>query len=193
MVPISIVWAWEEVHLSAKDVLLPRLESVHSNLADAEGADDGIVVRSSGEVRRAGRIVVEDVGVGIDISLLVEVQTEEELEVCGVGVVKELADGALSPISIRRAEIEGECIDTQGQGLVDVELGVSTAFSDAPNLESMLAPRFQRKSEEVSVPCNGHRRTARWQCRPRTANRPAGWPDLSKMLFQAFWVTSRKN
>lgn len=124
----------DEVNLSVEVVLHPGLEPIGSNAANAECAHDWVLVRTCAEVGGATDVVCDNLRVGVDVAGLVEVQTKEELEASGVGVVEELADGACRPRLARLADIEGEGVNAEGLSLVYIELCMTAAFCDSADL-----------------------------------------------------------
>lgn len=129
--PISI---GDEVDVPVEVALDPRLEALGADVADTKGAHDGVGVGPGAEVRGAGDVVGDDLGVGVDVTGLVEVKAEKELEAGVVGVVEELADSARGPRLVGLADVEGEGVDAQGEGLVDVELCMAATLCDGSDL-----------------------------------------------------------
>lgn len=131
-----------------KVVCLPRLEILRTVIPGAEGAHNGVVVRTGRHVRLAVNIVIQNRRKGINIASLQEIQAEEEFEPSLVGVVKELSDCALGPRCSRLADVQGKSIEAQSLGLVDVKLCMAASFCDPTNL-------LLRKGVSVLFLCKG--------------------------------------
>jgi hypothetical protein len=161
LVALRSIRVGDEVDLSIEVILHPRLKPVGANATDTERAHDGVIVGTSPEIGRPTDVVCDNLRVGIDVAGLVEVETEEELEACGVGMIEKLADGARRPWLTGLADVEGESFYAQGLGLVYIKLCMTTAFCDSANLGgAVLSGKDSRSGmglEVKIVPCSGNR------------------------------------
>lgn len=123
-----VIGVGDEVDVVRQRLPGPGAELLGGVVAGAEGADHGEVVHAGAQVGGAADVVLDGLGEGVDVRLRVEVETEEELEAGGfgdvVGVVEEQLESRVGPPLARGAEVEGEGVEVQGDGIFDIDGGV---------------------------------------------------------------------